>query len=224
REGRTVHDNLMKVIAWTLPTSGGEALIILAAIGLGLALPITPLQILWVNMVTAVALGLTLAFEPTEPDAMRRPPRPADQAILSGMLLWRIAYVSALFVAGGFGVWFWALSHGLEIEVARTMVVNTLVAMEIFYLFSVQGGHDRPLGLRGAFSSAPVWIGVAVVLAAQAALSFTPLLRAAFDTRPLPLDAFALIVGVGAALLVLAEAEKWAARRLRLSPARAAPR
>ncbi len=223
REGRTVHDNLMKVIAWTLPTSGGEALIILAAIALGLALPITPLQILWVNMITAVALGLTLAFEPTEPDAMRRPPRPADQAILSGVLLWRILYVSALFVAGGFGAYFWALGQGLEIEVARTIVVNTLVAMEIFYLFSVQGGHDRPLSLRGALSSPAVWLGVAAVLAAQAALTWAPPLQAAFDTSAMPGDAFAVIlgVGVGVALLALAEAEKWALRRLRVS--RAAP-
>jgi len=223
REGRTVYDNLMKVIAWTLPTSGGEALIILAAIALGFALPITPLQILWVNMVTAVALGLTLAFEPTEPDAMLRPPRPADRAILSGVLLWRILYVSALFVAGGFGVWFWALAQGFAIETARTMVVNTLVAMEIFYLFSVQGGHDRPLSLRGAAANPAVWIGVALVLAAQAALTFAPPLQAAFDTTPLPAGAFAPIFGAGAALLVLAEAEKWALRRLRPRPARAAP-
>ena len=218
REGRTVHDNLMKVIAWTLPTSGGEALIILAAIALGLALPITPLQILWVNMITAVALGLTLAFEPTEADAMPRPPRPADRAILSGVLLWRIAYVSALFVAGGFGAWFWALSQGCAIEAARTMVVNTLVAMEIFYLFSVQGGHDRPLSLRGAFSNPAVWIGVAVVLAAQAALTWAAPLQAAFDTAPPPAGGFAVIAGVGIALLALAEAEKQAQRRLWRAP------
>lgn len=75
REGRTVYDNLMKVIAWTLPTNSGEALTIIAAIMLGLALPLTPVQILWINMVTAVALGLFLAFEPTEPGTMRRRPR-----------------------------------------------------------------------------------------------------------------------------------------------------
>ena len=83
REGRTVYDNLLKVIAWTLPTNGGEALTIIAAIALGLALPITPVQILWINMITAVALGLTLAFEPTEPGTMQRPPRAPGQPILT---------------------------------------------------------------------------------------------------------------------------------------------
>ena len=90
REGRTVYDNLIKVIGWTLPTNGGEAMAIIAAIAFGLALPITPVQILWINMVTAVALGLTLAFEPTEPGTMRRPPRAPGQPILSGFLLWRV--------------------------------------------------------------------------------------------------------------------------------------
>src|SRR5690606_9550764 len=84
REGRTVYDNLTKVIAGKLPTNGGEAFTIILAIFLGLALPVTPVQILWINMVTAVALGRTLAFEPTEPGAMRRPARPAGAKLLSG--------------------------------------------------------------------------------------------------------------------------------------------
>jgi magnesium-transporting ATPase (P-type) len=84
-EGRTVYDNLTKVIAWTLPTNGGEAFAIIGAILFGVALPITPVQILWVNMITAVALGLVFAFEPPEPDVMRRPPRHADAPILTGL-------------------------------------------------------------------------------------------------------------------------------------------
>jgi len=112
REGRTVYDNLMKVIRWTLPTNGGEAMTILAALAFGLALPITPVQILWINMVTAVTLGLTLAFEPTEPGTMRRPPRPAHIPVLDGLLLWRIVFVSALFVTGAFGMFFWAEARG----------------------------------------------------------------------------------------------------------------
>ncbi|MCA9165908.1 MAG: HAD-IC family P-type ATPase, partial [Planctomycetales bacterium] len=94
REGRTVYDNLKKVIGWTLPTSGGEALVILAAVLMGLALPVTPVQILWINMVTVIALGLTLAFEPTEPGAMRRPPRSSNEPLLSGFLMWRVIFVS----------------------------------------------------------------------------------------------------------------------------------
>ena len=108
REGRTVYDNVIKVIAWTLPTNGGEALTIIAALVAGFSLPLTPVQILWINTITAVALGLTFAFEPMEPGAMRRPPRPSHQPILTLDLLWRILFVSVLFVAACFGVFFWS--------------------------------------------------------------------------------------------------------------------
>ena len=94
REGRTVYDNLSKVIAWTLPTNGGEASAIIAAIALGLTLPMTAIQILWINLVTAVTLGLTLAFEPTEPGTMRRPPRSPREPLLTRRLLWRVGFVS----------------------------------------------------------------------------------------------------------------------------------
>ena len=143
REGRTVYDNIRKVIEWTLPTNGGELSAIIAAIALGLTLPVTPIQILWINMVTAVALGLTLAFEPTEPGTMQRPPRRPDEPLLSAHLLWRVAFVSLLFVVGVFGVFFYAIERGVSIETARTMVVNTIVVMEIFYLFSVRYVHGR---------------------------------------------------------------------------------
>src|SRR5699024_1091512 len=113
REGRTVYDNITKVITWTLPTNGGESLIIILAVLLGLTLPVTPLQILWINMITAVALGLTLAFEPTEEGAMRRPPRPTRQKLLAGRLLWRVLFVSVLMVAGTFAMYGWAISRGL---------------------------------------------------------------------------------------------------------------
>jgi magnesium-transporting ATPase (P-type) len=208
REGRTVYDNLMKVIAWTLPTNGGETLTILAAIALGLALPITPVQILWVNMVTAVALGLTLAFEPTEPGTMRRPPRPASAPILGRRLVWRIGFVSLLFVAGTFGVFFWAESRGLPIETARTMVVNTLVVMEIFYLFSVRYVHGTSLTLTGVLGTKAVLIGVAVVTLAQLVFTYLPFMQRIFATRDLALLDGLAIVGAGVAMLVAVEIEK----------------
>jgi len=214
REGRTVYDNLMKVIAWTLPTNGGEAFTILAALALGLALPITPVQILWINMITAVALGLTLAFEPTEPGTMRRPPRPVDTPILSRDLLWRIAFVSVLFVAGAFGMFFWAESRGLPIETARTMVVNTLVAMEIFYLFSVRYVHGTSLTWRGALGTRAVLAGVGIVTAAQFAFTYLPALQAVFQTRPVALPEGLAVVATGVALLIVVELEKRLRRAL----------
>jgi magnesium-transporting ATPase (P-type) len=214
REGRTVYDNLMKVIAWTLPTSGGEALTILAALAVGLALPITPVQILWINMVTAVALGLTLAFEPTESGTMRRPPRRADQPILGRRLLWRIGFVSLLFVAGAFGIFFWAESRGLPIETGRTMVVNTMVVMEIFYLFSVRYVHGTALTIEGVLGTPAVLIGVAVVTAAQFVFTYAPFMHATFSTRPVTLTDGLAIVGVGVAMLVIVEIEKYIHRSI----------
>ena len=208
REGRTVYDNLMKVIGWTLPTNGGEALTILAAIAFGLALPITPVQILWINMITAATLGLTLAFEPTEPGAMRRAPRRANQAILSGGLLWRIGFVSALFLVGAFGMFFWAQARGLPVETARTMVVNTIVIMEIFYLFSVRFVHGTSLTWRGVLGTRPVLIGVGVVALAQFAFTYAPVMQLVFDTQAVAfLDGIA-VVSAGIALLLIVEIEK----------------
>lgn len=208
REGRTVYDNLTKVIAWTLPTNGGEAMTIILAILFGLTLPVTPVQILWVNMVTAVALGLTLAFEPTEPDTMRRPARPAKQRLLSGRLLWRILFVSGLMVAGTFGIFVWAESRGLPVEMARTMAVNTLVVMEIFYLFSVRYVHGTSLTWQGVLGTRAVLIGVAAVLLAQLAFTYLPPMHAVFGTRPVSFADGAAIVAVGVALLVIVEIEK----------------
>ncbi len=210
REGRTVYDNLMKVIAWTLPTNGGEAATVLAAIVFGVAMPITPVQILWVNMITAVALGLTLAFDPTDPRAMTRPPRAPGAPILDRPLMRRIAFVSALFVAGAFGAYFWALSRGLGVEAARTLVVNGLVAMEVAYLLSVRHVPGRP----GALVTRAVALGVAAVALAQAAFTYWGPMQAIFETRPLGLLDGATLLVLGAALFGLVEAEKaWARRR-----------
>ncbi|MGF1619958.1 MAG: cation-transporting P-type ATPase [Rhodomicrobiaceae bacterium] len=208
REGRTVYDNITKVIAWTLPTNGGEALTILCAIALGLALPITAVQILWINMVTAVALGLTLAFEPTEPGTMSRAPRRRDQPILTGYLLWRVALVSFLFVVGAFGVFYWATTNGLAQEAARTMVVNTLVVMEIFYLFSIRYVHGASLTWQGVMGTRAVLIGVAAVTAAQFAFTYAPFMNRTFGSEPLSLAEGLIVIGVGVLLLMIIETEK----------------
>ncbi|MDJ0513691.1 MAG: cation-transporting P-type ATPase [Methyloceanibacter sp.] len=208
REGRTVYDNIRKVIAWTLPTNGGESAALIGAIAFGLTLPITAIQILWINMVTGVALGLTLAFEPTEAGTMARPPRRSNESLLSGTLVWRVLFVSCLFVAGAFGVFFYAIDRGQSIDMARTMVVNTIVVMEIAYLFSVRFLHGRSLTLRGLLGTPAFWAGIAITVLAQFALTYLPALQSVFATEPIaPLDGL-LIIGVGVALLIVVELEK----------------
>ncbi|GAB5467548.1 MAG: cation-transporting P-type ATPase [Rhodospirillales bacterium] len=214
REGRTVYDNLKKAIVFLLPVNGGESFAIVTAIALGYTLPITPLQILWVNMVSSVGLAIALAFEPTESDVMKRPPRPAGAPLLSAFLVWRIVFVSALFVAGIFGVFLWARGQGASLEEARTYAVNTLVVMEVFYLFSVRYLRAPALTLKGIAGTRAVLIAVAVVVALQLLFTYAPFMATFFDTRPVDLLHGLAILGVGVLLFTVLEIEKWLRGRL----------
>lgn len=208
REGRTVYDNLQKVIAWTLPTNVGEVLAIVVAVMFGLALPLTPVQILWINMVTSVALGLVLAFEPTEPGTMQRPPRRIGDSIITPFMLWRIVFVSMMFLCGTFGMYFYALSKELPIEAAHTLVVNVIVVLEIFYLFSVRYVHGTSLTLRGVLGTPPVLIGVLAITVAQLTLTYTPFLQKTFGTYPVAFEDGILVIAAGIVFLLVIELEK----------------
>jgi magnesium-transporting ATPase (P-type) len=151
-EGRGVFDNLTKYIAWTLPTNIGEGLVLLAAIITGAVLPILPIQILWINMVTAALLGVSLSLEPKEPDLMRRKPRDPRAPILSGTLIWRILLVSFIILAGAFGLFEYELSRGASVEEARTVAVNVVIFVEILYLFNARSQTRSPFQL-GIFSN-----------------------------------------------------------------------
>jgi magnesium-transporting ATPase (P-type) len=213
-EGRTVYDNLRKAITFLLPVNGGESGALMAAIVLGVTLPVSPVQILWVNMVSSVALALALAFEPTEPDVMRRPPRAVDEPVVSGFLLWRILLVSALFLAGIFGMFQLTLARGAPLEEARTVAVNTLVAMEVFYLFSVRYLRTPSFTLQGALGTRPVLFAIGLVFGLQLLFTYAPFMGALFATRPLGWLQGLEIVAVGVAVLVLLEIEKWGRRAL----------
>ncbi len=219
-EGRTVYDNLRKTLTFLLPINGGESLSLLAAVLLGLALPILPVQILWVNMVSSVALALVLAFEPTEPDVMQRPPRPASEPLLSGFVVWRIALVATLFLIGIFGMYRWALASGASVEAARTLAVNALVAMEVFYLFSVRYLRARSFTWRGVRGTPRVLLAVTAVATLQLAFTFAPFMQRLFGTAALAWHELAACVLAGAVLLLLLELEKLLLRRMK--PASAA--
>ncbi len=208
REGRTVYDNIRKVISWTLPTNAGEAMTIIIALFAGMNLPITAVQILWVNLVTAVTLGLALAFEPPEPGTMRRPPRPRHAPLLSGTLIWQILFVSTLFIAAIFGIYAYAIDKGHPLELAQTMALNMLVVLEIAYLFYVRNLHGGSFTWQAVRGTPVIWISVISVTAAQFAMTYVPLLNTVFGTRPVPLLDGLLIVGLGAVFLALIETEK----------------
>jgi magnesium-transporting ATPase (P-type) len=214
-EGRTVYDNLKKTVTFMLPVNGGESLSLLLAVLLGVALPILPAQVLWVNMVGSVALAMVLAFEPTEPGVMHRPPRPPGEPLLSRFLVWRVVLVSTLFLAGIFGMFEWALWHGASVEAARTVAVNTLVCMEVFYLFSVRYLKARSFTWQGVRGTPRVLAAVAGVFGLQLLFTYTPLLQQLFRTEALPLSWGLRIVAVGVALLIVLELEKALLRSLR---------
>ncbi|MFN3659433.1 MAG: cation-transporting P-type ATPase [Pseudolabrys sp.] len=213
QEGRTVYDNIKKVISWTLPTNAGEATTIIIALLFGMTLPITPIQILWINLITAVTLGIALAFEPTEENTMRRPPRPRDEPLLTGHLAWHIVLVSVLFVGSVFGIYAYAIDRGYPVDLARTMALNTVVVLEIFHLFFIRNIYGTSLTWKAVRGTNVVWATVIIVTVAQFAITYLPPLQTLFATRAVPFFDGLLIVGVGATFFAIIEIEK----QLRLS-------
>lgn len=208
REGRTVYDNIKKVISWTLPTNAGEAMTIVVALLFGMTLPITPVQILWVNLITAITLGMALAFEPTEENTMRRPPRRRGEPLLTGELGWHIVFVSALFLGGVFGIYTYATDRGYPVDLARTMAMNTLVVMEIFHLFFIRNIYGTSFTWKAVRGTKVVWATVATVTAAQFIITYVPPLQSVFGTQPVPFLDGVLIVSIGVALFAIIETEK----------------
>ena len=208
REGRTVYDNLKKVIAFELPINAGEAIVVVVALLAGLALPVTAVQILWVNLITGITLGLALAFEPTEAGTMARPPRHRDAPILSGALVWHVALVAGLFFAAVFGVFNYGIDKGYPLALAQTMAMNTLVVLEIFHLFFIRNIHSTSLTWAAARGTRVVWTVVIVITAAQFAITYLPPLQPVLGTQPVPpLDGI-LIVANGAVFFAILEIEK----------------
>ena len=213
-EGRTVYDNLKKAILFILPTNGGEALIIIAAILMGTMLPITPVQILWVNMITAVTLALALAFEPSESNVMLRPPRNPKEPLLTPLFLWRIAFVSLILMVGTFGLFSWYQVQGVSIEYARTVAVNTLVMFEIFYLFNSRYISDCVLTKEGILGNRYALFATAFLLLFQLAFTYTSPMQQLFGTIGLDWKTWLIITVVSSSVLFLVELEKAVVRRL----------
>ncbi len=207
-EGRNVFDNLTKFITWTMPTNGGEGLIILAAILFGSALPILPVQLLWVNMTTALLLGLMLVFEPKEAGIMARPPRDPAQPILTPVLILRIVLVSLFMLAGGFTLFFWERRQGTSLPEARTVVVNVIVMVEAFYLLNCRS-LTRPFFSLGVFSNLWVVGGVAAMMASQLLFTYAPFMNHLFHSAPISGLAWINIVGIGLTVFIAVEFKKW---------------
>ena len=213
-EGRRIFDNLTKFFVWTLPTNGGEGLVIMASIlaGTGMALPVLPVQILWINMTTALLLGLMLAFEVKEADVMLRPPRSPDSPILTSVLIQRIILVSILMLVSVFALLLHKKAGGANLEEARTVSVNLIVMIELFYLFNCRSLSYSMWNL-GLFSNPWVIGGSAIMILLQLFYTYNPWMNTLFHSAPLRLADWAIIVAVSAAVYLVVGAEKWLRRR-----------
>ncbi|ABA88602.1 cation-translocating P-type ATPase [Syntrophotalea carbinolica DSM 2380] len=214
-EGRAVFDNLIKFITWTLPTNAGEGLVILVAILFGLALPITPVQILWINMTTALLLGLMLAFESKEPGIMDRPPREPDTPVLTQVLIVRISLVSLLLLIFSFSLFEWAELSGNSLANARTMAVNVFVFGEMFYLLNCRSLTHSMFRL-GVFSNRWLIFGIITMTVLQIILTYVPVMNTLFGTAPISLLQWLTIIAGGLVIYVVVGLEKtWRRKRKR---------
>ncbi len=207
-EGRTVYDNIRKALLFILPTNGAESLVLMAAILLGMVMPITPVQVLWVNMVTAVTLALAIAFEPMEEKVMERPPRKPGEPILGGLFLWRIAFVSFLIGGLTLGVFYYMQTTGVADEVSRTVAVNMLVAGQMFYLFNCRKIKSPSLG-KGFFNNPYAFMAAGALIILQALFVYLPVMNTFFSTTPISGQLWLYSLAGGMLVFAVVELEKW---------------
>ena len=212
-EGRGVFANLTKFIVWTLPTNGGEAAVVFVSILLGTTLPIQPVQILWINMTTAVFLGMMLAFEPREADIMDKPPRNSSQPILTSALIKRIVIVSILLMLGTLGLFKYELQNGSNDAYARTVASNVLVMGELFYLFNCRSLAKSVFAV-GFFSNKLLWLGIFLMIIAQLFFTYLPIMNRLFGTTAISFSSWINVIIVAFLVFVIVGIEKqWANRR-----------
>lgn len=206
-EGRGVYDNLIKFIAWTLPTNIGEGLVILAAFAIGATLPILPVQLLWINMTTAVCLGMMLAFEKKEGGLMDRKPRDPDTPILSSFIIQRILMVSFLLLVAAFGLFEWKLTHGSTDAEARTIAVNVFILVETAYLFNTRSFLYSPFAI-GFLSNPWTVLGAMAMILLQILFTYAPFMNDLFGSAPLPAGDWGIVTLISLGVFGLVEIEK----------------
>jgi Ca2+-transporting ATPase len=225
-EGRRVYDNLIKALAFVLPTNIGLAVILTAAVALfpivggEPLLPMLPTQILWINLVAAVALALPLAFEAKEPDVMRRAPRDPDAPVLSRFIVFRTVLVALLMAAGALGLFLLefvtetgrGVGTRTALAEAQTMAVTTVILFQIFYLLNCRSLHDSVLKI-GLWSNPWVYAGIGALLLLQAGFVYLPFMNALFGTAPLPASVILQALAVALVVLPVIGAEKWLRNR-----------
>lgn len=212
-QGRVVFDNIKKSLLFMLPTNGGETGLIVSAIVMGITMPITVAQILWVNMVTTITLDFALAFERPEENIMKRPPRSAKEKLITKPLVYRIIFVSILMTAIGLAAFYWELSRGNSIDLARTTVLNALVFAEITYLLNVKYFTKSSISLKALFENRFIYRIIIILIILQISITYLPFFNNVFNTTPIGLDSWGFIILIALAKFFVVEIEKFFWRR-----------
>ncbi len=221
KEGRTVYNNIEKAMLFLLPTNVAQALVILVAVIAGFTAPITAPQILWVNMVTSVALGLVISFEPHEFDVMQRPPRAVDRPIVDGFGIWRVIFVGLALLVLTLGAFFWMKSNDASDALARAVAVNALVIGQVFYLLNSRYKVGSSLSLKAHLGNKYLPLGIGAIVVLQLLFTYAPPFQTLFDTESIPLRIWPKLVLGGFIFFLLVEVEKIIVRMLHRT--RAAP-
>jgi magnesium-transporting ATPase (P-type) len=214
KEGRTVYNNIEKAMLFLLPTNVAQGAVIAVAILFAFALPITAPQVLWVNMVTSVALGLVISFEPHEADVMRRRPRTVDRPIVTGFGIWRILFVGAILVVYTLAVFFWMKDEGGSDGMARTAAVNAIRLGQVFYLLNSRYLLDSSLSPRAHMGNPYLWYGIGAVVVLQLLFTYAPPFHAIFGNEALPLWVWPWLIGGGILFFLVVELEKLVIRSI----------
>jgi magnesium-transporting ATPase (P-type) len=214
KEGRTVYNNIEKALLFILPTNVAEALVIAVALIFGFTLPITAPQVLWINMVTSVALGLVISFEPHEVDVMRRPPRATGRPIVTGFGIWRIIFIGLTLLAFTLLAFFWIKSQGASDSLARTVAVNAIAIGQVFYLLNSRYLLESSLSLKAHVGNPYLPLGIVAVVVVQVLFTYAAPLQAIFGTEAIPLWVWPRLFAGGLVFFLVVETEKLIIRRL----------
>ena len=212
KEGRTVYNNIEKAMLFLLPTNVAQALVIAVAIFFGFTMPITAPQVLWVNMVTSVALGLVICFEPHEIDVMQRPPRAVDRSIVTGFGIWRIIFIGVALLAYTLIAFFWMKSEGASDALARTVAVNAITIGQVFYLLNSRYLLDSSSSLKAHLGNRYLPLGIVAVVILQLLFTYTTPFQAMFGNEAVPLWVWPWLLAGGLVFFLVVEAEKFVIR------------
>jgi magnesium-transporting ATPase (P-type) len=212
KEGRTVYNNIEKAMLFLLPTNVAQALVIAVAIFFGFTMPITAPQVLWVNMVTSVALGLVICFEPHETDVMQRPPRAVDRSIVTGFGIWRIIFIGVALLAYTLVAFFEMKSQGASDALARTVAVNAITIGQVFYLLNSRYLLDSSLSLNAHMGNRYLPYGILAVVILQLLFTYTTPFQAMFGNESVPLWVWPWLLIGGLIFFLVVEAEKFVIR------------